>query len=189
MEIKYAKKVITNQLSKDRRDHSFRVAEVAKHLAKKYGENEENAELAGLLHDYAKEHSPEELKRWILQSTLPKNLLFYHSAIWHGPVGALMLKQKFGVNNRDILNAVYCHTTGKEHMSTFDKIIFVSDYIEPARKISGIEEVRKAADKDIDLATYLILKNTITYLMSNRYTIFPSTFYAYNELSEIVGKE
>src|SRR5690625_5750826 len=84
MDIKCAKKIITNVLSKDRVEHSFRVAKVATQLARKYNVNIEKIELAAILHDYAKNHSKEELKRWILQSSLPKNLLFYHSAIWHG---------------------------------------------------------------------------------------------------------
>src|SRR5690625_3422997 len=185
MDIKCAKKIITNVLSKDRVEHSFRVAKVATQLARKYNVNIEKIELAAILHDYAKNHSKEELKRWILQSSLPKNLLFYHSAIWHGPVGALMLKQKYGISNQNVLSAIYCHTTGKEKMSLIDKIIFVSDYIEPARKTPGIEEVREAAETNLDLAAYLILRNTIHYLMSKQYTIYPDTFYAYNELVEI----
>lgn len=189
MDIKYAKKIITNVLSKDRVEHSFRVAKVATQLARKYNVNIEKIELAAILHDYAKNHSKEELKRWILQSSLPKNLLFYHSAIWHGPVGALMLKQKHGVVDRDVLSAIYCHTTGKEHMSTFEKIIFVADYIEPMRDIPGVEKVREVATENLDQAVYLILRNTIQFLMSKKHTIYPSTFYAYNELSATVGNQ
>ncbi|HLS35444.1 MAG TPA: bis(5'-nucleosyl)-tetraphosphatase (symmetrical) YqeK [Bacillota bacterium] len=189
MDIKYAKKIITNVLSKDRVEHSFRVAKVATQLARKYNVNIEKIELAAILHDYAKNHSKEELKRWILQSSLPKNLLFYHSAIWHGPVGALMLKQKHGIVDRDVLSAIYCHTTGKEHMSTFEKIIFVADYIEPMRDIPGVEKVREVATENLDQAVYLILRNTIQFLMSKKHTIYPSTFYAYNELSATVGNQ
>lgn len=189
MDIKCAKKIITNVLSKDRVEHSFRVAKVATQLARKYNVNIEKIELAAILHDYAKNHSKEELKRWILQSSLPKNLLFYHSAIWHGPVGALMLKQKHGIVDRDVLSAIYCHTTGKEHMSTFEKIIFVADYIEPMRDIPGVEKVREVATENLDQAVYLILRNTIQFLMSKKHTIYPSTFYAYNELSATVGNQ
>src|SRR5690625_7318686 len=129
MDIKCAKKIITNVLSKDRVEHSFRVAKVATQLARKYNVNIEKIELAAILHDYAKNHSKEELKRWILQSSLPKNLLFYHSAIWHGPVVALMLKHQHGIVDRDALSSIYCHTTGKEHLTTFEIINFVVYYI------------------------------------------------------------
>lgn len=186
MRISEAKKLITEVLPIERRNHSLRVAEVALDLAEAYNVNKEEAELAAILHDYAKNFSNEQLKNWILHSSLPKNLLFYHSELWHGPVGALMLKQQYGLINQRVLNAIYCHTTGKEKMSILDKIIFVSDYIEPARNIPGIEEVREAAKSNLNLATYLILRNTIHYLMEKQHTIYPDTFYAYNALVEII---
>ena len=185
MKISEAKMLISDILPTERRDHSLRVADVAMQLAERFKVSEQEVKLAALLHDFAKNHTKEKLKNWILHSSLPKNLLFYHSAIWHGPVGALMLKQKYGISNQNVLSAIYCHTTGKEKMSLIDKIIFVSDYIEPARKTPGIEEVREAAETNLDLAAYLILRNTIHYLMSKQYTIYPDTFYAYNELVEI----
>ena len=44
---------------------------------------------------------------------------------------------------RDILSAVYNHTLGCEDMSIFDKIIFVSDYVEETRKFESCIAVRK----------------------------------------------
>lgn len=189
MDIQRAKEIIAKVLPRERLEHSFRVTEVSLELAEIYGVRAKDAKLAALLHDYAKHHPKDELKSWILNSSLPKNLLFYHSAIWHGPVGALMIKQKYAVNQRDVLNAIYCHTTGKENMSTLDKILFVADYIEPERDIPDIDEIRKVAKEDLDVATYLILKNTIKYLISKKHTIYPSTFYAYNELSEKLANQ
>src|SRR5690625_4064090 len=189
MKISEAKMLISDILPTERRDHSLRVADVAMQLAERFKVSEQEVKLAALLHDFAKNHTKEKLKNWILHSSLPKNLLFYHSAIWHGPVGALMLKQKHGIVDRDVLSAIYCHTTGKEHMSTFEKIIFVADYIEPMRDIPGVEKVREVATENLDRSVYLILRNTIQFLMSKKHTIYPSTFYAYNELSATVGNQ
>lgn len=185
MDIDQAIETIKTVLPNERVEHSIRVADVAIKLANCYHIDIEKIQLAAILHDYAKNHTSEEMRQWILNSALSKDLLFYHSAIWHGPVGALILKVKHGVHDRDILNAIHSHTTGRPHMSLFEKIIFVADYIEPARRFPGIDKIREVAFKQIDQATYMILQNMIQYLMSKEQTVYPSTFYAYNELTKI----
>jgi HD superfamily phosphohydrolase YqeK len=45
-----------------------------------------------------------------------------------------------------------------------------------------VDSVRETAWKDLDQACLLALRNTIQYLMSKQATIYPSTFYAYNDL-------
>lgn len=47
-------------------------------------------------------------------------------------------------------------------MSLLDKIIFISDYIEPNRdKAPHLKELRKMADQDLDMTVYYILKDTL----------------------------
>lgn len=179
-----ALKMIEQQLTKGRYEHSLRVAETAIDLAARYQAPKEKVELAALLHDYAKNHAIDELKHWIEFSDLPKDLLDYHSELWHGPVGALILEREYGVTDTDILSAIGCHTTGKVHMSTIDKIIFVADYIEPGRDFPGLEEVRDVAASELDKAAWLVSRNTIQYLMGKGSTIYPDSFYAYNDLTQ-----
>lgn len=179
-----ALEMIEQQLPKGRYEHSLRVAETAIDLAARYHAPKEKVELAALLHDYAKNHTIDELKRWIENSDLPKDLLDYHSELWHGPVGALILERDYGVTDTDILSAIDCHTTGKVHMSKIDKIIFVADYVEPGRDFPGLNEVRDAAVSNLDQAAWLVSRNTIQYLMDKRSTIYPDSFYAYNDLTQ-----
>ena len=83
----------------------------------------------------------------------------------HAKLGACYARRKYGVDDRDIVEAIRWHTTGKPEMNTLEKIIFIADYIEPNRKmLPGMEQIRKASFEDLDLAMYLILKNTIAYL-------------------------
>ena len=49
---------IRARLSPKRYEHSVNVAKAAVRLAKKYGANPEQAELAGILHDITKETEP-----------------------------------------------------------------------------------------------------------------------------------
>ena len=52
--------IIKNRLTPKRFNHSLAVAEEAKRLARKYGEDEDRLFTAGLLHDAMKDSSPEE---------------------------------------------------------------------------------------------------------------------------------
>jgi predicted HD superfamily hydrolase involved in NAD metabolism len=49
----------------------------------------------------------------------------------HGPLGAVIAKKDYGINDEEILKAIRIHTTGDTNMSLLDKIIFLSDFIEP----------------------------------------------------------
>ena len=42
-------------------------------------------------------------------------------------------RDKYKVEDPEILSAITWHTTGKEDMTLLEKIIYIADYIEPAR--------------------------------------------------------
>ncbi len=50
-------------------------------------------------------------------------------------------KKEFSISDDEVLEAIRVHTTGKVHMSTLDKVIFLADYIEPNRDFPGVDEV------------------------------------------------
>ena len=65
-------------------------------------------------------------------------------------------------------------------MSQLDKIIFISDYIEPMRtKAPDLADVRKLAFEDIDLALFKILSDTLAYLKNSPKSIDSMTMRAY----------
>jgi len=182
MKINEAIAYVQPHLTKERFDHTLRVAEEAVTLARLYHVDEKQAELAALFHDYAKYRPLKEMERIIRASRLPKDLLNYHHELWHGPVGALLIEYEYGVMDKEIQSAVHCHTTGKASMNKLDLIIFVADYIEPGRNFPGLEEVREAAKSNLHYASYLVSRNTIHYLSSKNRLIYPDTFYTYNDL-------
>ena len=167
MNVTEAKEKIKNTLSEKRYAHTIRVVETSERLGQQYGEeNKEDIKLAAMLHDYAKCFTVETLKKDIKKYNLPTTLLNYHHELWHGPVAAAIMEQDYGIKNKDILNAVYFHTTGRAGMTTLEYIIFVADYIEPGRQFPGVDSVRELAKTDIILAAKSANKNTITHLMS-----------------------
>lgn len=181
MEVKEAIALVKPQLTKARFDHTLRVAEVAVKLARVYGEREDKAELAAIFHDYAKYCPLDEMKQTIISNGLPIDLLEYDSELWHGPVGALLVEQ-VGITDIDIGNAIRYHTTGRANMSKLELIVFLADYIEPARDFPGLQDVRDMANKDLISAALLVSRNTIEYLLKKGAGIYPDAIHAYNDL-------
>src|SRR5699024_12792412 len=90
-----------------------------------------------------------------------------------------MIEHNNAVHDEEILNAIYYHTTACTKMGLFETIIFVADYIEPARTMSGVETIPKLAMHDIEEAARVTTKNTTIYLMHNDDIIHPDPFPAY----------
>ena len=151
--------------------HTLGVAFLAASIAMAYGKNQEKAMLAGLLHDCAKCLPEEEILRQCLKKNLPVSSIEQeHPYLLHGKLGAWYAEHKYGVTDKKILNAIRFHTTGRPDMTFLEKNIFLSDYIEIGRKQPtepGLDEIRKIAFTDIDLAVYYVAKNTVGYLMED----------------------
>lgn len=183
MKIVDALSYVKTELPKKRYEHSCRVVEQAVKLAVIHGIDKEKAEIAAAFHDYAKKRSRDQMKRVILTSRLPKDLLLYDQELWHGPVASILVESLFGVSDPDIKNAIKYHTTGRAHMNELEMIISLADYTEPNRDFKGLQEVRAMAEEDLILASWLMSRNTIEFLMMKKSSIYPDTFHAYNYLS------
>ncbi len=153
-------------LRKKRFQHTLGVRYTAQAMAMCFGEDVTLAGYAGMLHDCAKYLSGEEML-----SICKKNGIRYseteqaNPSLLHAKVGAYFAKERYGVEQEGVLSAIRWHTTGKPGMSGLEKILFIADYIEPGRKmLPHMEEVRRAAFRDLDEAMYLILFHTLSYL-------------------------
>lgn len=144
-------------VSKKRFDHSINVGLMAKQLASKFDiENEENAYIAGTLHDVAKELNDNELETLIKQINV--ELLKEPKQVWHSFAGSKLLESKWKISNKKILNAVFSHTVGTTEMSTLDKIVFCADKISVERDYPGVENMRKLVMEDLELGFKELLK-------------------------------
>ncbi|MFD1362991.1 bis(5'-nucleosyl)-tetraphosphatase (symmetrical) YqeK [Lentibacillus salinarum] len=175
--------IVRPHLKQARFDHTLRVADTAIELAEKNGSPADKVELAAILHDYAKYFPLTDMKRVIKENELPEDLLDYHHELWHGPVASVIVKRDYGVTDLGIQKAIYYHTTGRANMSQMETILFVADYIEPGRSFPGVQEVRDTAQVDLDQAAWMALRNTILFLVGQHKTVYPDTFYAYNDLT------
>lgn len=182
MELKQALKKLEKVLSEARFKHTLRVLKVAEQLADHYEINKKQVQLATVFHDYAKEMDTTQLQKLINTYEIDSRLLKYNKELWHGPVASYMIQDKFNIHDQSVINAIYYHTTGRAKMDMVELTLFIADYIEPARDFPGLDEVREMAFQDLHEAAFLTLKNTIPYLIKQCATIFPDTFYAYNDL-------
>lgn len=98
----------------------------------------------------------------------------------HGPVGAVVARAEYGVEDEEILGAINCHTTGRKNMNTLDKIIFLADYIEPGRDFPGVEKVREVVFADLDQGMVISLRSIIKHLVKKRELIQIDTIDTWN---------
>lgn len=185
-EFDHIKEKLQNSLDSTRYEHTLGVMYTAGSLAMAYGQDIRQAMLAGLLHDCAKCISLEEMVQWCDKYNFQiserernsKNLL-------HAKAGAVMAEHEYHINDREILQAITWHCTGKPDMSTLDKIVYIADFIEPGRKeAKNLEVIRKLAFKDLDACMAQITYDILNYLKSKGYEIDPTTEETYHFYKE-----
>lgn len=190
MELYQLEELMKNILSQNRYIHSLGVQEVSYDLALIYGADMIKASIAGILHDCARGLKEEELLTECKKYNLPVSEIEEKSVyLLHAKVGANFAKVMYGVKDEEILNAITYHTTGRPKMSLLEKIVFLSDYIEPNRKpLPRINEIRRVAyDVNIDYAVFMALENTLEYLKSIGVTIDTITVQTYNYYKTVVN--
>jgi predicted HD superfamily hydrolase involved in NAD metabolism len=184
-----ALEIVRPQLTDHRYIHTLGVLETSLLLAKKYGADAKKAELAAIFHDYAKFRPKEEMRQIVKDERLPENLLYYGTELLHAPVGAYLVKKEAGIDDEEVLGAIYYHTTGNVNMSILEKVIFLADYIEPNRHFPGVEEVREMALLDLENACLMAVRNTIQFLIRQNQKIYPLSIATYNGLMDEVNKK
>lgn len=174
---KKIKKAMEKSLDPKRFDHTLGVAYTATSLAMKYGASIEDALLAGLLHDCAKCLTDERKIAICDKHNISMNDVERRNPyLLHAKVGSFLAMEEFHVDNKDVINAILNHTTGRPGMSLLEKIIFIADYIEPGRKQAPhLTEIRQLAFEDLDKALLFILNDTLEYLINTGVEYDPMT--------------
>lgn len=164
--ISYLKREMELRLKPKRYQHTLGVYETAIELAGIYGADVQKAAISALLHDVAKHIALEELLQicedygLVLHSGESKS-----TALLHGKAGAILAKTNYQIDDGEIFDAIFYHTTGTVDMTLLTQIIFVADYIEPNRvHASNLEELRELAKCNLNKTTAIILRDTLNYL-------------------------
>lgn len=183
-------KKLKKYLDEDRLWHTLGVMHTAASLAMVYSVDIEKAQLAGLLHDCAKCIPTKKKLKLCKENNIPvSDFEKEHPVLLHAKVGAYIAAEKYGVKDPEVLNSIVWHTTGTENMTDLEKIIYIADYIEPARnKAPRLPVIRKIAFQDLDLCMYEILHDTLNYLDSNPDDLDQTTVKAYEYYRNKCGK-
>lgn len=113
-------------LTPQRLSHTFYVVKRGLEFAS--ADNYDKVFLACLLHDCAKYVSERDYAKYGF--TPPKAM---PQPVIHSFLGALVAQADFGVTDKEVLDAIAYHTTGRPNMTELDKIVYVADKTEQTR--------------------------------------------------------
>jgi len=122
-------KYVKEHVGEHRYAHTLGVVDAAIKYAKRFGADVDKARIAAIFHDACKNEGPLE----------------------HGPAAAKLLKEKFGVEDEDILNAIKYHTVGRANMSILERVIKCADLTDVTRDYPTAPYFRKRLEEDEDI--------------------------------------
>ena len=132
--------------------HSQGVSETAYKLALEHHIDLDSALIAGYLHDVTKKWNTDQHLLYMTQEDIAlfDGFPFYY----HGVSASKLASIQFGIDNHDMLQSMYFHSTGRSNMSKLEQIIFISDVCEPNRPWET-KSLFKLACTDLNQATYV----------------------------------
>ena len=142
------KEILFNMVDAKRFKHSIATGILAIKYAKQLNYDLKKAWFAGTTHDITKSKS-EAWHRGFLASVGQKGFETPKHNL-HSLSGYHWLKEKYKIEDEQILNAVKNHTNLAENLSVLDKIIYAADKLSQGRKFIGIQAIREIITKDFE---------------------------------------
>lgn len=157
--------------------HILRVEQTAIELAQHHGLDVEKAAEAGLMHDLAKYFKPQRLLEMAQAEGLeidPVEAANPH--LLHAPVGAIVARDEFGVEDEEVLQAIGDHTLGRPGMGLLSCVVFLADSLEPGRGDNPeLETLRQSSLQDLHQAVYLTCNYSLKHFLDTHRLIHPRT--------------
>lgn len=163
--------------------HCLSTERLARRLALKHGLDQHQAGIAALCHDCAKYLSDDEFLSIAKAHNMDIDEIITNNLyLLHAPVGAIIARREFDIEDEVILSAISCHAVPSRNMSELDMLINMCDLLEETRKFKDIDKARAAAETSI-IQGYKITQITLMrYLLKNEKPIHPNSLYSYNDL-------
>ncbi len=169
---------LKKELDRQRYAHTLGVEQTAREMARRFGEDEEKAALAGLLHDCAKCMPLSQMLKAAREESL-NPVMKTSKALMHAVAGRCVASSVYGVTDEEVLGAIRWHTTGHAHMTRLEKIIYLADMIEPNRKpYPGLDALRALCMQDLDEAMHAALRMSLEHVQEQGKTLHPDTLAA-----------
>ncbi|MEE2656336.1 MAG: bis(5'-nucleosyl)-tetraphosphatase (symmetrical) YqeK [Chloroflexota bacterium] len=166
-------------------EHIQRVRALAAELAEGHKLDVVRVDFAAAAHDIARAEANHLLLAEAQAAGIPiTNVDEDNPMLLHGPVGAERLRTNLDVNDEEILEAVYWHTTALATMGPIAKVVFLADKMDlsKAPRYPHIGHVRELAADDLDQAIVEFLKGDLIRLLDEGKMAHPSSIEALNGL-------
>lgn len=174
-------------LDHQRFEHTLGVEKTAREMARFFGVDEEQAALAGLLHDCAKCMPLERMLKAAKHEEIDP-VMKESKALMHAVAGRCVARDVYNVEDETVLDAIRWHTTGRADMTPLDKIIYLADMIEPNRKpYPGLEALRALCMEDLDRAMHTALTMSLNHVREQGKTLHPDTMAALAAYEPIIS--
>ena len=170
---------VKKSLSEYRWKHTVGVAVMAAENCTRYNVSEKDAITAALFHDCAKELPKDSplIEGCQIPADVPPPVV-------HQFTGAYLAEHFYGIKDRNVLNAIRYHGSGKENMTPLEKLINIVDILEEGRDYEGVQELREIFKRDKDEALLVIFEKLLNRLYSSGLPVYNLTQKAYDYLKE-----
>ncbi len=165
-------------LSLVRYQHLERVHATMQHINTLHNLNidEEPLALASFGHDIARELPEPILALLLQQSGIPlEPWEEQYKLLCHTRIGSLLLQKFFGIINKEVLQAIECHTLGSKGLSLLAKLLYISDFLEPQRPYLMHGERENYLSMEFDLAVYTVCYQRACFNRDRGKPVFPPT--------------
>ena len=173
-----------------RLQHILRVEALSVALAQRHGLDVTAAQLAGLLHDLAKCYPGPRLlaiaraQGWTLDAVEVET-----PHLLHGPVGAVIARETFAIDDDRILQAIAHHTLGHPAMDDLSCVVYLADCLEPGRGDGAdLDKLRQLSYENLALAVYETCRVSLRHLLETDKPIHPRTILTLNAFRPAQGK-
>ena len=177
-------------LSPHRYAHCLGTAQCARELALRFGADADKAYLAGMAHDMSKWMKGKEYLRYAQEAGIqPDAYQLANPGLLHAQVSAHLLQTLFGEQDEDVLQAIRLHMGGAPNMRKLDACVCLADWIEPGRDFPDVPELRKLAERSLELALRQALATTIILLLQEGRVVQPNSLDTYNTLTQMLNRK
>ncbi len=173
----YLETMIQPWMSKRRYQHTLSMAKLACEFAQSNGVDPQKTYIAGLLHDVAKELDHEQALSWMKQY-YPEHLEEPYP-VWHQWLSSYVARNRFLVEDYEILKAIEDHTTASLTMTKMGMCIYCADKYDPSRDYDASKEIALCRENIVE-GFKQCLKDFYQFSKKKKREITPIFFEIYN---------
>lgn len=173
---------LADNVPASRLQHILGVEQMSIEMAQHYHLDVEKAAQAGLMHDLAKYFKPTLLLQMARNKGIEVDPVCETTPhLLHADVSAIVAKDKFGMQDQEVLEAIRNHTLGRPGMSGLSCVVFIADTLEPSRgNTPELEALRQVSRQELYKAVWQTADYGLKFLLDSRCLIHPRTILTRN---------